>query len=597
MEIRNIGFTIYKKGKMSSMHNKEWKKRRPECMSVESVIEHNTGIPIESFLNPSPDVHIVGLKPLADCIRQAIDYKRVITIYGDYDADGITSSAILYTLLKALGHERIEVILPRRFTEGYGLSMKGVDRISEGLVITVDNGIAAVDQVAAAKAKGLDVVVLDHHLVRDDGKIPAADVVCDPNAIPGSDFSGYCGAGLAYKLACLMVADEELLDRLSCFAAIGTVADVMPLVNDNRNIVIRGLKAMNACLSGAPGNMCPYGLKALLHKLELSVVTEGDIGFKIGPVLNAAGRMHDDGAAMAFQLLTDTTGHAYRRAEEMIKINERRKAVVADGYRHCEKIISDNAMENDEVLLLYTTADDPDAFWEGVCGILAARLTEVYKRPAIVMTETHDGTKLKGSGRTYGNVHLKKLLDTASSLMMGYGGHAGAAGLSCALDMVGELHDTLCENLRSMGVVNDEDPNAEYFDIEVNAHQLPAVVEKLRRFAPWGTGNPAIVFKVNNISLVPRAGKFYRVMGNAGQHIKLFGQNYDVVGFDLTNDYHDAGEPMRLDALGIVSENVFNGTATPQIEMICFRERAASKAQSPLAQMLAERMKSKGFTT
>ena len=571
------------------MSPKKWEKR-DGSMSIEEVVARNTGMSIEAFLNPQKYMVIAGLQDAASAIQEALKNGTRITIYGDYDVDGITSTTILYIMLSAMGCAKVDVILPRRFTEGYGLSMKGVDRISDGLLLTVDNGISAVDQIAAARAKGLKVVVLDHHLGRDDGRIPDADVIVDPHVIKGSDFEHYCGAGIAFKLACILIKNNTLLlKKLCALAAIGTVADVMPLVSDNRAIVTKGLEYMNQ------GIVVP-GLAALLTKLDLAHVSEGDIGFKIGPVLNAAGRMYDDGAARAFRVLADPSAeNALKGAEELIQTNEARKEAVAEGYALCEQIIEEHALFADAPLLIYTPADAPIHLSEGIVGILAGRLAEKYKVPSIVMTETHDGTKFKGSARSYGDIHLKALLDTAADCLAGYGGHAGAAGLSCEKERVEELRSVLIDNLAKMGPISTEDPNTVYYDLEVNAHQLPAVLEKLKLFAPYGEGNPAPVFKVNGIRLTPRAGKFYRLMGNKGQHIKLFGTNYDVVGFDLAPQYQAEEEPMYFDAVGMISENRFQSTVTPQLEMMDFHTRPAAKNVSPLASALAERMKSRGF--
>ena len=562
--------------------------KRDSAVTIEDVVERNTGIPINEFLHPSNDIHIEGLQDASNVIQNAIAMKMPITIYGDYDCDGITSSAILFLLLINLGYENVTVILPKRFSEGYGLSQKGVDRINSGLLITIDNGITAVDEIKAAKEKGLSVVVIDHHLPREDGQIPAADVIVDPNAIPGSDFCGYCGAGLAFKLACIMLDDEETIDKLSALAAIGTVADVMPLVNDNRNIVVRGLKRMSS------GKNLP-GLAALLNCLEMYEVTEGDIGFKIGPILNAAGRMKDAGATEAFNLLVGDRSSARQRAESLIKINEERKAVVLSGIECCEDMIADQCLFGDSPLLLYTTKEDPVVLHEGIVGILAGRLSEKYKTPVIVLSETEGGV-LKGSGRSYGNIHLKELLDTACDLLSGYGGHAGAAGLSVQKDKVEDLRERLKDSMSKLEIMEVVEPDTEFYDIEVNAHQVPAVMQKLKLFAPFGEGNPQPVFKVNNVRLAPRGGKFYRLMGNESQHIKMFGQSCDIVGFDMATQYKEAKEPPCIDALGYISENRFGASTTLQIELIDFHPKEAETTKSRLATVLAQKMKEKGLT-
>ena len=565
-----------------------WKKKDVAAPSIEAVVERNTGIPIAEFLNPPVAKVITGLREAAEMIAEAILNGIPITIYGDYDCDGITASSILFWTLRWLGCTSVAVILPKRFSEGYGLSMKGVNRIKEGLLITIDNGIAAVNEIAAAKEKGLKVVVLDHHLLREDGQIPAADVVVDPSAIPGSDFSHYCGAGIAYKLACILLDDPAQLDKLSALAAIGTVADVMPLIGDNRNIVIKGLRQLNN------GPNLP-GVYALLKYLELYNVTEMDIGFKLGPIVNAAGRMHDAGAEEVFNLLVcEDPRVCTAMAAALTSINEERKAVVEQGIEICEQLIEENCMYGNDIMVVYTTMASPVQLHEGVVGILAGRIAEKYKVPAIVLTEI-EGGMLKGSGRTFGEIHLKKVLDSAADILARYGGHAGAAGLSVPLNRVDDLQDRLAETMASIEKGAEADPDTVYYDIEVNAFQIPAVMEKLKQFAPFGEGNPRIAFKVNKVRLLPRLGKFYRLMGADGQHIKLFGHGCDLVGFDLAQKYREMEEPLFVDTVGYVSENYFGSNVSLQVEMLDFRSAQSATTRSSLAAMLEKKMKERGF--
>lgn len=566
---------------------KTWIKK-DDAKSIEEVVSRNTGLPIEEFMNPPQKAFISGLVEAGGVIMDAVIDEEPITIYGDYDFDGVASTAILYLMLVNLGHSNINVILPKRFSEGYGLSSQAVARIESGLLITVDNGISAVEQIEEAKAKGLRVVVIDHHLPREDGKLPsAADVIVDPHAVPGSDFSGYCGAGLSFKLASLLLDDQDVLEKLSTLAAMATIADVMPLVGDNRNIVIRGLRNINA------GNNLP-GVAALLSNLNMSYVTETDVGFKLGPIINAAGRMRDAGAMDAFNLLVRDEMYARAAAEGLIQLNEARKEVVSRGMEICEERISADGLFGDRVLLVYTRNSDPENLHEGVVGVLAGRLVEKYKVPVIVLAETEAGI-LKGSGRSYGDIHLKELLDTASDVLVGYGGHAGAAGLSVMPANVELLRDKLNSAMESIAPgATEEEVSVEYFDLEVYSHQVGAVMEKLKRFGPYGEGNPKIRFKIHNVRLMPNQGKFYRLMGN-GQHIKLFGQHCDLIGFDMAQQYKDAKEPLTVDVLGYIGENRFGSKVTLQVEMLDFAAKASTTNKSPLANALAAKMKANGF--
>lgn len=378
-----------------------WKKRGTET-DIPSVIERNTGISISDFINPPRNVYIKNLKEAATRIETAITNNESVTIYGDYDADGITGSTILYRTLTLLGHDKVNVILPKRFSEGYGLSLKAVSMIKDGLLITVDNGITAVDEIKAAKEKVLDVIIIDHHLLRDDGILPEANIIVDPKAIEGSDFSDYCGAGLAYKLAQIMIEDDFILKQLNSLAAIGTIADVMPLIHDNRNIVIDGLKFINE-------RKVPIGLNILLDELDFLKTDEHDIAFKIAPIINASGRMRDDGAMLAFNLIAHDSDSLEVLAKNLININEERKNSVREGLELCEKKISEDCLFGDNPLVIYTTNAESNIFQEGIIGILAGKMAEKYKVSTFVLTESNG--VLKGSGRSYGSVHLKNLLD------------------------------------------------------------------------------------------------------------------------------------------------------------------------------------------
>lgn len=274
--------------------------------TIEEIILRNTGYDtIEEFLDTDKPYEIQNLNVLSNELKNAIQKGIEITIVGDYDVDGITASSIMYLTLRELG-AKVKVRLPRRLSEGFGLSEKIVDEIDKGIILTVDNGIAAIDAVKKAKEKGLTVYVTDHHLP-NEGKIPCADIVIDPHIEGTADFENYCGAGIAYKLSSLLVTDKQFNNKMSCLAALGTVCDVMKLVEDNRNIVINGME-----------NMCKerqqtFGLYCMLKKYyKEQKVTMTDMGFTFGPTLNAPGRLMDRGAIESLKALTyDLTPSEY----------------------------------------------------------------------------------------------------------------------------------------------------------------------------------------------------------------------------------------------------------------------------------------------
>ena len=562
--------------------------QRGSFTSIKDVILNNIGLTEEELINPPQNYYISGLKEAADVILNAIMSDIKITIYGDYDADGITSSALLYQLLTRLGAKNVTIQIPRRFSEGYGFSLSALSKIDEGLILMVDNGIAAVDAIKEAKALGLTTVILDHHLISKDGILPPADVIVDPNAISGSDFSSYCGAGLAFKLAQMMLSDEKFLDKLSSLAAIGTIADVMPLIKDNRNIVLRGLANINNGDSFV-------GLRVLLEQLSLYICDEEDIAFKIAPTINACSRMLDDGAMIAVRLLaTESSEWAKRYATKLIELNQERKQVVAEGMTICEQIMSDQCLYGESPLIVHTTKTSPSHIHEGVAGILAGKLAERFKCPAFVLTETENGV-LKGSGRSFGGINIKSLLDSVSDSLIAYGGHSGAAGLKVCLDNINAFKQSIQKKMSALPSDSSVNSDVIYYDLEIDESNVFAALSELKRYAPFGEGNTKPIFTIKNVHLIPKAGKFYRLMGDVGQHIKLFASDFDVVAFDMSENYRLLGEPLRINLIGNISENRFNGNVYPQITAMDMAKENAEKPKSSLADALADLMKNNGF--
>lgn len=559
-----------------------WKKK-DTAASVVEVALRNTGLTKDEFFHPTVAPYIDHLEDALCAIMDAVDRCKKITIVGDYDCDGVTASAILYRLLHdGFQYSKVSVRLPKRFSEGYGISPAIIDEIDTGMVITVDNGIAALPAIKAAREKGLDIVIIDHHLPSNDilSEIKKyADVIVDPHTEENSMFKNYCGAGLAYRLACLSGCfNAKQLNELSALAAIGTVADVMPLVGDNRNIVIQGLTAIN-------DREVPAGLNALLDYLGLEVVEESDIGFKIGPIINACGRMEDAGSERPFKLLA-YDDFSLTLPEILVEINEQRKDAVRYHMERIDLLIAENCLFGDNPMVIYP-GDEQEPFPEGIVGILAGKVAEKFRVPAFVLTPSTDKDVLKGSGRTFGDVNLKGLLDKGADYIMKYGGHAGAAGLSVRKDSVEKLKEVMA-SVMSEFTQSEETENT--YDLEVSAADIETVIKEVRQCAPYGEGNPRPIFKIKDYRLTPKAGRFYTTMGPKQQTVKLFGGNSSAIGFDMFQQYEDAGEPTVLDIFGYLSTNHFAGKSETQIE-ICDFEVAEKKPESTLAILLKSRMK------
>ena len=491
--------------------------------TIEEVVLKNTGYSnIEDFTNPDKDYFIKDLDKVADRIMYAIENDIPITVVGDYDVDGVTASSIMQKTLEYLG-ANVTVRLPHRFSEGFGLSEKIVDEIEGGLLITVDNGIAALAAVEKAKNKGLEVIVTDHHepIVENGEKVlPCADLIIDPHAIDGqAQFVGYCGAGLAYKLSSILVTDPIFNDKMSCFAALGTVSDVMKLVEENRLIVKKGLENMTK-----DGHRT-QGLFSILNKQYVDKhINETDIGFKIGPMINAAGRLIDDGARKPFEvMIVDNLRYPnYHLADELFALNNRRKQIVEEALPEFEKEIAEKHMENDFPLVMYK-----ENIPEGVIGIIAGKLAEKYDTPALIFSDSEDPDIMKGSGRTGRCVNLKELLDMSPEQFYKYGGHAEAAGISILKSNFENAKRTLQANCKEpLGYVKDTNV---YYDLEIEADNLEEVYKKLEKYGPFGEGNQKIVFKVKNFEFTKttlRDGTESALdfMGTGKKYVKAFGQ-------------------------------------------------------------------------
>lgn len=547
-----------------------WKKRG-NARNITEVIKEISRLSLEEVSNPAPisSLSIMGMEEAADILLHAIESKSPITIVGDYDADGITSTAILWHVLRYLDVTP-RTRLPKRYSEGYGLSMRVVDEIDSGVVITVDNGIAALEQVKAAKRKGLTVIVLDHHLPGNE--LPEADIVVDPHIAPEqSGFSDYCGAGLSYKMAQLLIDDDDFLRKMEALAAIGTVADVMPLIGDNRIVVKEGLQCINQ-------HDLPVGLLALINAVGARKVDEQTIGFTIGPLLNAPGRLRDDGAMESLQLLiTEDYAEAEAKAFALIETNNMRKDLLKKGMERAYEILHREEKENVNPICIY----DPELL-AGLAGLVAGRLAEEYKTPTIVLTKTEDG-QMKGSGRSYGDIHLKYLLDDVCGYLSHYGGHAGAAGLSLIAE---HFEDFRCALEEHMKEYTRPDGTEFFYDLEATVAELPRIMEDLKRYAPFGEANPRPVIKIDNIILLPQAGKLYRTMGDHEEHIKLLGKDFSVIGFNMTEEYVRQGKPEIINVIGYLTSTNFRREEQLELEAIAFEKQEQVKRNTLLGNQM-----------
>ncbi len=455
-------------------------------------------------------------------ILQAIDVGETIVVFGDYDVDGVTATSLLYQHLKGMG-AAVKCMLPRRDGDGYGLSKNAIRSMHEKgcqLIVTVDNGISAVEEADYAASLGMDLIVTDHHL--PPPTLPKAVAIVDPRREDDhSPFKGLCGAGVAFKL-CAALDDcppEEMLDYCGDLAAIGTVADVMPLTGENRTIVKAGLRQLQQ--TDRPG------LSALLEQVGLAgkTITAENISYGIAPRINAAGRM--DSAVTALQLvLCEDVDRAQELALKLNDINAKRQETEVKIFEAAqEQLQKSPELLEDRVILLWERGWHP-----GVIGIVASRLVERVGRPVIVATIDENG-EAKGSGRSVQGFNLHSCIASCEDILVRYGGHAMAAGLSVKEENLPQLRRRLNEWAARECPVLHTPPLTCDLSIHLDRITLESV-RKIDKLAPFGAENATPVFLLEKAvveGVYPVSeGKHTRVrlrQGNASLSPVWFGIN------------------------------------------------------------------------
>jgi single-stranded-DNA-specific exonuclease len=489
-----------------------------------------------------------------DRIRAAIAAGKRICVHGDYDVDGISATALAVLLLRELGAD-VDWHLPSRFDEGYGLSRGTIGRLADegcGLVLTVDCGITAAAEVAEAAARGLDVIITDHH--RPGETLPDCPIVATrPSDYP---FPELCGTGVVYKLGqALFGVDSEIPKRHLDLVALATIADVVPLVDENRSLAIAGLRAL--------ARTSKPGLRALMRAagVDPAALDAGAVGFRLAPRLNAAGRLGHPRAALEL-LLTEDENEARRLADSLEELNKERQAVEARILREAIAQV-ENWPSEQRARRAYAVAG---ADWhEGVIGIVASRLVERYNRPVVLIAGSGDERDWKGSGRSIPAFDLHGALGACSELLGRWGGHRAAAGLSIHPDNVEAFAETFA---RHAAAVLDESDLAPVTRIDaIVGRDEPLSLDlcgELARLAPFGLGNPAPILLAPGVGVAELGtvgdGKHLRFRirrsGRDGGSAIAFGQGSRLDSFRPDDRYDVA---FRLE------ENRWNGTSSPQL--------------------------------
>ncbi len=521
-----------------------------------------------------------GIDRAAEAIYRAVRSSEKIVIYGDYDADGMTATAILVRCIRLLGGQ-VTYYVPNRLDDGYGLNANALKKIADqgaSLVVTVDCGIASLDEAKLASSLGLDLIVTDHH--QFGAELPGAAAIVHPS-LPGSNypFAGLCGAGIALKLAwriCQLASGTQkvcaahrhyLLVALG-LAAIGTICDVVPLLDENRLIVKHGLSFLK--------NETVPGLNELMKLTGLDqrpALSAEDIGYSLGPNLNAAGRLGQ--AQLGVELLTtDSDNRAAALAEYIYQLNKSRDSLERKISKAANQIINQHHYDNQEAIVL--AGRDWHA---GVVGIVAGRIAEKYNRPTIIISQEEFGGKAgKGSARTACNINLYDALGHCSDLLVSWGGHRQAAGLRIEDGQVDAFRDKLCEFVASHTAPADIEPVLD-IDLEVPlSHLTLDTVDQIEMLAPFGEANPRPVFCACGVGVLGPPRK----IGGGDRHLSLRIGQHEIqmrsIAFGRSEWADALAEPgKRFDFAFQPMINHFRGRRSVELRLLDWRpERVAT---------------------
>ncbi len=514
---------------------------------------------VESFLYDTDLIDPFTLPDMQEAcqrVSSAIENGERITVFGDYDADGVTSTALLYSYLVSRG-ANVDCYIPDREGEGYGMNNCAIDALKErgtSLIITVDNGISAIDEIKHASTLGIDVVVTDHHRVGE--VLPEAVAVVDPHRADSlCEFNEWAGVGVAFKFICALDDSDgyDLLQEYGDLVALGTVADIVSLKGENRILVRSGIAFMNAALS--EGTL-RTGLKALMDICDPSgVINSGSLAFRFAPRINAAGRMKTAGRALQLLLSEDKT-EAEEIAREISDANTQRQSVEGGITEAAIEIIENNPhIKYSKVIVV-----NGENWHQGVIGIVASRLVERYGKPCIVISEGENGAK--GSGRSVEGFSLYDALSHCESVLTQYGGHVLAAGLSIEGDriddfrkMINEYADTIEAAVPVLNIDCKLNPSSINTDILLATEILE----------PYGADNPQPLFGLYNMELVS-----VQSVGN-GKHLRLTlrknGYSINAIMFSVTMGEFPYAVSDKVDLAVKLSANEYMGKTQVSIQV------------------------------
>ena len=521
---------------------------------------------LKSLRNP---FDILDMEKAAERIAQAVMNHESICIYGDYDVDGVTATALMYIFLMQCG-ANVSYYIPNRLEEGYGLNKDAITEIHQrdtNLIITVDCGISAIDEVLLAKELGMDIIITDHH--QPSKELPvAADAIINPmrenDLYPNKTLAG---VGVAFKVVMALrftlrkynffQQDAPNIRNLLDIVTLGTIADVMPLIDENRIFVRHGLELMN-------GDSVRIGIDELKKVIDsLSTVKKmktSNIGYQIAPRINAMGRMASSDKSLKL-LVTQNRNEARQLAIELDNENKYRQMIERDILQQTFDIIEKNRYAEDEGGIVVASED-----WHpGVIGIVASRVVDKYFRPTIILTD--DNGVYKGSARSIPSFHLYDGLSSLSDMLISFGGHKYAAGVKIAKENLDEFRKKFNELVKANVKKEDFIPEIN-IDAEIESKDITSeIMHYLEKLEPYGQGNKEPVFFMRNVSKY----QYETYVGKEQNHLKCIfekkGMLFDVIGFNM-KDYKDIiAENDEFDILFSLVHNTWKNTKTIQLNL------------------------------
>ncbi|HDE7062844.1 TPA: single-stranded-DNA-specific exonuclease RecJ [Staphylococcus aureus] len=520
-----------------------------KILESKSIIDEQA---IESIISDTDINHdalqLSDMTKTIERIKRAIANDEKILVYGDYDADGVTSTTILVTTLQLLGAQ-VGWHIPNRFTEGYGpneLAFRNAHDEGITLIITVDNGIQGHNEIKMVQDLGVDVIVTDHHEI--GSTLPEAYAIVHPmHPSFNYPFQQLCGAGVAYKLAQALI--ENVPDYFKALVAIGTIADLVSLTDENRSLVKQGLKVLN--------DQCPTSVKALLKEAGYNDnIDEETIGFIIGPRLNAVGRLDD--ASLACELLmTDDEEETAFLAEQVEQFNRERKDIVATITEEA-MAMAEMKVKNGDLFLLLAKEN----WHEGVLGIVASKIVETFALPTLILNIDREQNHAKGSARSIDQVSMFEILSAHQELIAKFGGHHMAAGMTMDIENIESLAEGLNKWMKELSKTTSLDP-VKPVDVLLTENDITIKnIRDMNRLRPFGTDFSRPIFEMDDLSV-----SSVKAIGQQKNHLKLTLGESNIAALFWQNGHlePELQDEQPINILGSVQINEWNGNQSPQL--------------------------------